>query len=128
MVAGRQHGARCAERDTGGGAVPLPARAGRGQAGGRQEVPVLVLGFEAAREVLPGHGFCDLERHVERVRDFIECIRNLLSKTQAFLTIGSSIVSFGERERFRKLLWASEFENQYLNTPVAFAFKSTPES
>jgi len=53
---------------------------------------------------------------------------NLLSKTQAFLTIGSSIVSFGERERFRKLLWASEFENQYLNTPVAFAFESTPES
>ena len=55
-------------------------------------------------------------------------VRNLLSKTQAFLTIGSSIVSFGERERFRKLLWASEFENQYRNTPVAFAFKSTPES
>ena len=31
-------------------------------------------------------------------------ISNLLSKTQAFLTIGSAIVSFGERKRFRKLL------------------------
>ena len=30
-----------------------------------------------------------------------ECRRNLLSKTQAFLTIGSSIVSFGDRKRLR---------------------------
>ena len=52
-------------------------------------------------------GLVDLERHGERLEEI--CFQ----KRKRFLTIGSSIVSFGEREHFRKLLWASEFENQY---------------